>query len=253
MKASRLDPAFLARPFAHRGLHDKSRGVIENSGTAIHAAVDAGYGIEIDIQMSGDGVPIVFHDYDLKRLTGTAGFVREIGSDRLKNTKLVGGSDGIPALADVLDIVDGQVPLLVEIKDQDMRLGPNVGPLQKSVADLVTAYGGPVAVMSFNPCAMVDFAAYAPHIPCGLVTEAFDQKAWPTVPRDRLKHLVDIPDASNADFVSHDRADLGSPAIRRLKVQGMPILCWTVRSAEEETAARQIADQITFESFRPSQ
>ena len=254
MISTRLDEAFLARPIAHRGLHDVSAGVIENSESAIQAAIDAGYSIEIDVQLSGDQHPIVFHDYDLGRLSDARGYVREKSADELGDVVLCGSTDTIPTLARVLELVAGQVPLLIEIKDQDLRLGPKVGPLEQAIAALLQGYSGPTAVMSFNPHSVHAFAKYAPKLAIGLVTDAFLSDEWPLVPQERLDELAMIPDARGlgVDFVSHDHNDLESHAIAELKSEGMPILCWTVRSAADETIARQVAHQITFEGYRPA-
>lgn len=251
---TRLDPAFLARPLAHRGLHDCANGAIENSPSAIQAAIDAGYGIEIDVQISRDGDAIVFHDYDLVRLVGTAGFVRERTTEELTGLTLAGGENQIPTLKQVLSQVRGQVPLLIEIKDQDMRLGPGKSAIEAAVTDLLVGYDGVVAVMSFNPHVIARVADLAPDLAIGLVTDPFAADDWPLVPSDRRSELADIADAERLglDFVSHNRADLAaSTAIARLKSVGLPILCWTVRSADEARDAYQVADQITFEGFLP--
>ena len=127
-----LPAAFLERPIAHRALHGPGRP--ENSRAAIRAAVAAGYGIEIDVQPSADGVAMVFHDADLDRLTGTAGPIRGRTAADLARLPLHGGDEGIPTLAEVLALVAGRVPLLVEIKDQDGALGPGVGALEAATA-----------------------------------------------------------------------------------------------------------------------
>ena len=124
----------------------------------------------------------------------------------------------------------------------------------EAVVHLLADYIGPVAVMSFNPHAIAAVAKQAPHLCRGLVTDAFLPTEWPTVPEQRLKELAEIPDANalDVDFVSHDVATLHSNAVSRLKADGLPIFCWTVKSTEQERLARQIADQITFEGFVPA-
>ena len=121
-----LPPGFHARPFAHRALHGPGRP--ENSRSAIDAAITAGYGIEIDLQLSADGQAMVFHDYALDRLTAARGPVRGLSAERLSSLHLTDSEEGIPTLTQVLDQVAGAVPLLVEVKDQDGALGPEVGP-----------------------------------------------------------------------------------------------------------------------------
>src|SRR6056297_1261202 len=113
-----LPPGFLARPIAHRGYHDAAAGRIENSRSAFAAAMEAGYGIELDVQLSRDGVAMVFHDTMLDRLTDETGPVRDRGAAALQDIGLTGSRDTIQTLTQVLRAIDGTVPVLVEIKDQ---------------------------------------------------------------------------------------------------------------------------------------
>lgn len=245
-----LPASFLDRPLAHRALHDDT--MAENSMAAVMAAVDAGYGIEIDIQPSRDGVPMVFHDYDMARLSGVAGPIAQAGAVGLGCIALSGGGGTIPTLAAVLKAVAGRVPLLIEIKDQDGALGPNVGPLEKAVADALDGYDGDVALMSFNPHSVAACRDYAPHIPRGITTCSYPAKDWPTLSKDVRHAQARVPDFDRvgACFISHQQDDLASPHVIKLQDRGVPILCWTVRSPEMEAVARKIADNITFEGYR---
>ncbi|WP_458791543.1 glycerophosphodiester phosphodiesterase family protein [Yoonia sp. MH D7] len=246
-----LDPAFLNRPITHRALHDVSAGRAENSIKAIQAAIDAGYGIEIDLQLSADGVPMVFHDYDLGRLTDQAGPLAMRSAQDLCALSLRHDGDGIPTLAQVLALVAGRVPLLIELKDQDGQLGENIGSLGAATAAALAGYTGPLALMSFNPHAVAEMRDLLPNVPRGLTTGAFRPKNWPTIPLDVLDRLRDIPDFTRvgACFVSHRSTHLTMPRITELKSQGIPVLCWTVKSPEAEIEARVIADNITFEGY----
>lgn len=249
-----LPQGFIDIPLAHRALHNVTDGRPENSLAAIRAAIALGYGIEIDVQISKDGQAMVFHDYDLQRLCGATGAVCQKTSEELAGLPLIGGTEGIPTLQQVLDLVDGQVPLLIEIKDQDLRLGPNVGALEAACAEALEGYVGPVAVMSFNPHSVVEIARLLPEVPRGLTTCNFVKEDWPLVPAERREHLATIPDfeSTGSCFVSHQHDELDSPRIAQFKSQGTPILCWTIRSAETEGTARRIADNITFETYLPS-
>lgn len=246
-----LPEVFFARPIAHRALHDRAAGRPENSRAAIRAAVSAGYGIEMDLQPSAEGVPMVFHDYDLRRLTGVSGRVRGLTAAELGATRLLDGEDGIPTLAEVLEIVAGQVPLLIELKDQDGAMGPAVGALEEATARVLAGYAGPVAVMSFNPNSVAAFHALAPQIPVGLTTSAYTAADWPLLPTAVRNHLRDIPDYDRAGccFISHEAADLGAARVAELKAQGAAILCWTIRSPAAEAAARKVAQNVTFEGY----
>ncbi|PVA06315.1 glycerophosphodiester phosphodiesterase family protein [Thalassorhabdomicrobium marinisediminis] len=245
-----LPDSFLARPIAHRALHDAQ--MAENSPAAIRAAVAAGYGIEIDIQRARDGVPMVFHDYTLDRLTAQTGPIAQRTAQELGQIALRGGGGTIPTLSDVLGRVAGRVPLLIEVKDQDGALGPNVGPLERAICALLQDYDGDVALMSFNPHSVAACRDHGPQIPRGLVTCPFRQEDWPTVPRATREHLAAIPDFDRveASFISHQQDDLTAAPVAELHAGGVPILCWTVRSAEAEARARKVADNITFEGYR---
>lgn len=244
-----LPDAFLTMPIAHRGLHGP--GIPENSLAAAQAAIDAGYAIELDIQPAGPDA-VVFHDDDLRRLTGVDGPVASLDAAGLADRRLLGTDHPIPTLRQFLDLVAGRVPLLIEIKDQDGALGPDIGDLHRRVADALRGYDGPVAVMSFNPYVVAAFHDLAPDVPVGLTTCRFPEGDWHDVPEDRRRHLADIADfdRSGACFISHDRNDLTNPRVEALRAQGVPILCWTVRSPEDEAVARRVADNITFEGYR---
>ncbi len=247
-----LDPAFLTRPIAHRGLHDRANGIIENSRAAAEAAIEHGYGIEIDIQRAGCGEAMVFHDETLKRLTGHPGLVAEHSAADLGMVTLAGSDETIPTLGEFLGIVAGRVPLLIEIKDQDGHLGTGVGPLERRVAEVLAGYAGPVALMSFNPHSVAALAEAAPDRPRGLTSCSFEGADWalPDYRRAELAALSDF-DRTGASFISHDHKDLANAAVARLKARGVPILCWTIRSPEQEAAARRVADNVTFEGYHP--
>lgn len=244
-----LPPEFLRIPIAHRGLHGP--GVPENSLAAAEAAIAAGYGIEMDIQPAAGCVPMVFHDYDLARLAGDEGFIADMDSEALTDKRLLDSDQAIPTLAAMLRLVAGRVPLLIEIKDQDGRLGPNIGDLHRHVADQLKSYAGPVAVMSFNPHVVTALHKLMPDRPVGITSCGFAAKDWPALDEETRTRLAAIEDfdASGAAFISHDRGDLDNPRVVALKAQGVPVLCWTIRSPEQEAEARRIADNITFEGY----
>lgn len=244
-----LPPEFLRAPIAHRAYHDADDGRAENSPAAIEAAIAAGYGIEIDVQLTSDGVAVVFHDYGLSRLTGEKGQVRERTAEELARMPLSAGGGTIPTLAQCLDLVAGRVPLLVEIKDQDGGMGPNIGALERAVAIDLASYEGPVAVMSFNPHSMDALCNLAPTVPRGLTTSSWVPRNWSGVAVEVCERLRGIPDFDRvgASFISHEVGDLGRPRVAELKDQGVPVLCWTVRSPKAEAEARRVADNITFE------
>ncbi len=248
-----LAKSFLGAPIAHRALHDVTDGRPENSLAAIHAAVAAGYGIEIDVQRTADNQAVVFHDYDLARLTGQPGPIAAHSLAELADRRLLHGVDQpIPTLKQVLAAVAGRVPLLVEIKDQDGAMGANVGPLEAAVAEDIRTYHGPLAVMSFNPHSSAEMARLSPDTPRGLATcawsDAGNAQMIKSSYRDHLREIADF-DRVGATFISHEAADLARPVVQELRARGVAILCWTITSPDQEKRAREIAQNITFEGY----
>jgi glycerophosphoryl diester phosphodiesterase len=247
-------PWLTRRPIAHRGLHDAEAGIIENGMDAARAAIEGGYGIECDLQDSADGEAFVFHDHDLERLTGQAGAFRAlpaaaIDALRLRNAQ---GDARIPRLTAFLALVAGRVPLVVEIKS---RFDGNP-TLTRRCIDLLRGYDGPVCVKSFDPQVVAWLRRDAPHILRGIVADAAGSgppdgaDATPESRRVRanLLHFAEtLP-----DFVSWKAADLphAAPFFCR-SLRAMPVLSWTVRSAEKAASLRAHADQIVFEGFSP--
>lgn len=248
---SALPADFLRHPIAHRALHDVNDGRPENSRAAIRAAMDAGYGIEIDLQLASDGGAMVFHDYDMRRLTGEAGPIQMRSSADLAGVQLTGGDEGIPTFAEILQLVDGKVPLLVELKDQHGQMGQTDGRLERAVAADLAGYSGALALMSFNPNSVATLADLVPNVPRGIVTCGYPAEDWKLLRGEVREHLRAIPDYDRvgACFISHEVVDLHSPRVAALKSQGAKVLCWTVRSLAVETEARKIADNITFEGY----
>lgn len=246
-----LPDVFRSIPIAHRALHDAADHRPENSRAAVRAAIEAGYGIEIDLQLSADGQALVFHDYDLRRMTGEPGAIR-LRTAAEAGTLALRGGDGetIPTLPEILDLVAGRAPLLIELKDQDGGMGPDIGALDAATAEALAGYDGPVAVMSFNPHSVAELARLAPDVPRGLVTESYGPTTvpLPTATRDRLREIPDF-DRCGAGFISHEVHDLLRDRVQDLRRAGVPVLCWTVRSVETEAFARQYADNITFEGY----
>ncbi|MEO9629960.1 MAG: glycerophosphodiester phosphodiesterase family protein [Sulfitobacter sp.] len=247
-----LPTAFLDIPLAHRALHDLSARRPENSRAAVRAAVDAGVGIEIDLQLSADNKAMVFHDYALERLTPERGAVRLREANALAAIPLKGGDEGIPTLEEILDLIAGRVPLLVEFKDQDGAMGPDVGPLETAAAELLGRYRGDLAVMSFNPHSVRALARLLPDVPRGLTTSAYRPDEWPlpAATCDRLRGIPDHADTGSC-FISHEADDLNRPRVAELKAEGAAVLCWTIRSQTEEDIARQVAQNVTFEGYLP--
>jgi glycerophosphoryl diester phosphodiesterase len=244
-------PWLTARPIAHRGLHDTTRGVVENSSGAVSAAIVENYAIECDVQCTKDGEAIVFHDFTLDRLTSVKGDIGAFTADEVTRLAYRDGTGMVATLSDFLTAVDGRVPLFIEIKsrfDADMRLAARV-------ASLATAYSGPVALQSFDPKVVAECRTLGVECPLGLVAQAaYDAATWPELPqerRERLGTLIDFP-AMRPDFLAWRAADLPHdvPLICRVSFD-MPVLAWTLRDAQSAATALRWADQIIFEGFDP--
>ena len=229
--------AFLkAQPFAHRGLH--GGGVVENSQAAFRAAVALGHGIELDVQAARDGEAIVFHDATLDRLTDATGDVSARTPAELAQIKLKGTAETLVQLADILKIVGGRVPILVEVKTRDAR----VAPLCLSVRRAMEGYRGDVAVMSFNPLVGAWFRENAPRVVRGLVVTEDGKRNL----KGGIERWASLAKAK-PDFLAYDVRDLPSKFASAARARGLPVLTWTVRNAEAERRAFAHADEAIYE------
>ncbi len=218
--------------FAHRGLH--SSGIPENSPAAFDAAIERGMGIECDIQRSSDGRAVVFHDWELDRLTRESGPVAARTSIQLAAIGLSGGDDTIPTLRKTLDQVAGRVPLLIEIKSKsDMK----VSPLCLPVRHALEGYRGLHAIMSFDPRIPRWFAKHSPLTLRGLVVTEEHGKSLAA----RIKRELAFRHAA-PQFLAYDIRDLPSPFAAAKRNAGYPVVTWTVRTAEHVRRARDHAD-----------
>ena len=167
---------WLKRPIAHRGLHDAAKGIVENSASSVRAAMGAGFAVEVDLECAASHMPVVFHDATLDRLTSETGPVAEREAEALSRIPLRNSADCILSLPALLALVNGHVPLLLEVKSTWAR----DGKFEANIAKMLASYKGPVAVMSFDPYSVAAFRQVAPLLPRGLVAERFDdQRDWP--------------------------------------------------------------------------
>ncbi len=242
----------VARPIAHRGLHDRARGLVENTLAAARAAAERGFAIECDVQASADGEAIVFHDFTLDRLTAESGPVRERTADALARIELADASnERIPTLADLLATIAGRVPLVVEVKS---RFDGDTGLLRRTL-DVLGGYAGPVAVKSFDPAIVAEARRLAPTLPRGIVAEArYVHPDWAGLSaeaRHALAHLLHFPE-TDPDFVSWHVGDLPHAAPHLARLLGRrPVMAWTVRTDADRARAAAHADQMVFEGFVP--
>jgi glycerophosphoryl diester phosphodiesterase len=245
-----VPPWLTARPIAHRGLHDLGAGRIENSLGAAAAAVERGFGIEVDVRLTADERVVVFHDEMLDRLTNTAGPIAGRNLAELRGMRLGGSGERIPSLEELLEAVAGRVPLVIELKslwNGDARLA------QRATA-LLDTYQGPVALMSFDPDLMQSVAELAPDLPRGLIADRFRGEGWPGLSEARrfvLRQLIATATV-RPGFIAYAVRCLPAPPPLFLKRSlGVKLLTWTVRTAGDRAVAARFADQIIFEGFDP--
>ncbi len=239
-----------ARPIAHRGLHDAAAGVIENTASAFRAAIERNYGIETDVQVSADGEAMVHHDDALGRLTDGHTALAAMSAADIGAVKFKATGDRILALSELLELVSGRVPLVIELKS---RFDGNTR-LAARVAEVLATYRGSAAVMSFDPALIERIRAIAPNLIRGIVTERhYTDHEW-----DRLSHaeklrlafLLHMP-STRPHFIAYAGRDLPALAPLAARGLGLPLLTWTIRTATERARVLRFADQVIFEGFLP--
>lgn len=234
------DLAWLTRrPIAHRGFHDLNRSRWENTLPAFEAAAERGYAIECDLHLSADGIPVVFHDHALHRLCGRGGFIFDLPAAEISHLRIGTTQDHPPTLAELLDCVDGRVPLVIELKGMPGRDDELVAATGKALS----GYRGEAAIMSFAHHLVRRFAANAPGIPYGLTAE---QVSVPALEAhfSMLAHAV--------SFVSFNVLELPNPFVTFVRERlAMPVISWTVDRPELAELSARHADQMTFEGFEP--
>ena len=240
-----------ARPIAHRGLHNPAGGVIENTASAFTAAIAGGYGIETDVQSSADGEAMVHHDDALGRLTDGSARLADLSTTEIKAVRFKATADRVLMLGELCELVAGRAALVIELKshfDGDRRL-------VQRVAQVLAAYRGPAAVMSFDPGMVEAARQIAPTLPRGIVAERhYAHHEWDRMTPAEKRRLAFLLHGfrTRPHFVAYGVKDL--PAIAPLVARwvfGLPLLTWTVRSEADRGSAARWADQMIFEGWRP--
>ena len=247
-------PSWLvAKPIAHRGLHNKAEGVIENTLSAAEAAIARGFPIELDVQLTADNEAIVFHDFELDRLTGQTGLVAERKLSELSGIEIVGskGGDKIPAFTRYLAMIAGRTPLVVEIKSRfngDMRL-------TERVIEILAGYSGPFVVKSFDPDIVAFLRQHAPNITRGFIGELeYASKADSFLTPEKKHRMANLLDFGEMQphFLSWRVKDIPCASTHLSRILGnLPVMTWTVRTPEDRARAEKHADQMVFEGFLP--
>lgn len=241
---------WLKRPIAHRGLHDQAKGIVENSASSVRAAMGAGFAIEVDLQCAAGHMPVVFHDATLDRLTLETGPVAARDAEVLCSIPLRNSPDRVLSLPGLLALVNGHVPLVLEVKST----WTGDGKFEANIANLLAPYPGPVAVMSFDPHSVAAFREAAPTLPRGLIGERFDdQRYWSQLTvwqRLAMRNLLTSAFA-RPHFIAYDIKALPAVAPLVARAFGLPLLTWTVRTKEERERALRYADAMIFEGIVP--
>lgn len=226
-------------PIAHRGLHDLNHDCWENSLSAAQAAVKQGFAIECDVHLTKDGEVVVFHDPTLKRVAGRDGHIYDLTLAEAQALTIGTTQDHIPSLRELLDLIDGRVPLIIEVKGTP---GHDDGLVKKTAKELEN-YQGHAAIMSFDHHIIRQFASDAPGIPAGLTAEGMNREAMEA-------HFSML--AHGIDFVSYHVHELPNPFISFVREKlHMPVITWTVKDQATKAHSDLNADQITFEGFDP--
>jgi len=240
-----------AKPIAHRGLHDRAAGLIENTLSAARAAIEKGFAIECDVQLSSDAEVFVFHDDHLDRLTTSSGDFKNRAANEIQSVSLKDTTDRIPTLREFLDTLSGQVPLICEIKS---RFDGSIDAV-RGVAEILKSYQGPVALKSFDPIMVEAMVHLAPERPRGFIGESiYDDSEWDFLSAQKIHDFASLKtfNAMKPDFLSWYIKDVDHASPQMMRDQfGLPVMTWTVRTADQFEKARRYADQIVFEGFSP--
>ena len=239
----------VAKPIAHRGLHNEPIGHVENCESSFEAAIAHGFSIECDIQLTADGQAVVFHDDEVDRVLAGTGKVKQFTVRELKAMVFKQGKDRVQTLAELLEQVAGRATLVIEIKslwDVDFTLADRA-------VEVLSSYGGPYALMSFDPDLIARIAATAPNTVRGITADRVIDSYYNSLPaakRIAMQTFSHLP-KTRPHFVSFDFSQLPFQPITKFREAGHPIITWTIRSEEDATTARRWCDQITFENFVP--
>lgn len=236
----------LRRPIAHRGLHSNNSAVPENSLIAFEKAIAADYCIELDVHVLATNEVVVFHDDTLERMCGVNKNIQELTYKEIADLRLLDSSYKIPLLTEVLEMVDGKVPILIELKNKN-----KVGNFEKTVLDVLKTYTGNFAIQSFNPLSIGWFAKNAPHITRGQLSSDFKAEKMSSITKFLLKGMF-LNFISKPDFIAFDVAAMPNKKVDKLRKKGHPILCWTITSMEDYQKSIELCDNIIFEGFLPN-
>ena len=239
---------FTEQPIAHRGYFDNASEAPENSLAAFQRAIDHGYAIEIDTQLTADGTVVVLHDKSLLRTSGINKNVEDMTDAELATCRLFNTDEHVPTLAEVLALIDGKVPLLVEIKGE---AGDDVAAISKGTAELLDSYQGVYVVQSFNPFALQWFKENRPSVPRGILCKDFIADGEGQSMVNRIALTAQFTNVlCRPNFISYELKSSGQLTFQAMKLMGADCFAWTLKSQEElDRAKAQGFIGFIFDSF----
>ena len=232
---------FIKYKLAHRGLHNDIYP--ENSLGAFENAMAHGFAIELDVRVTKDGSLVIFHDSNLQRMCGVNSNIADLTLSDIKECRLLNSEFAIPTLEEVLDLVQGNTPIMIELKPVSRKM-----KITNKVYDAIKDYKGDIAVKAFNPLYMLWFKKHAPHIIRGMLSSYFKHTNLPFIYKFLIKRLTFFG-RIKPDFISYDINNLPN---KYVKNKNVPILAWTIYSEEEEKHALTLADNVIFQDFIPN-
>lgn len=233
----------LHSPIAHRGLH-KGVETPENTLIAFQKAVDNRFPIELDCRLIKSGEVVVFHDDNLKRMCGIDKEIANCTLTEVRELFIKRTRERVPLLSEVLTVVNGKVPLLIEIKNDH-----SIGKLEKAVLEALKDYKGKYAFQSFNPLRLRWLKKHAPDVPRGILASDFkNDKNISNIVKPALQNLWLSP-IVKPDFISYDFHALPNKNVEKLRSQGIPVLGWTVRKVSESQEALKYCDNVICEEI----
>lgn len=245
----RMREKFANRSYAHRGLHDNAGGPPENSLAAFSAAVENGYGMELDVQLTKDKQLVVFHDLSLLRVCGVDKRVRDLTYDEIRELRLLDSGERIPLFAEVLAAVDGEQPLIVELKSDGEKLWSD--ETCRITYTILKDYTGDYCIESFDPFMVRWFALYAPKIVRGQLSMAMKGygKRVSAINRFLVSHLLSNV-LNRPHFIAY-KYDDRNLSLKVAKLLGAMSFMWTVKEPEEQKKLQKREDGIIFEGYCP--
>ncbi len=242
--------SFAGHRFAHRGLHNLNEGRPENSLSAFRAAVERGFGAELDVHLMRDGALCVVHDSDLGRVTGKSAVVEDLTAAELPDFPLLGSGETIPLLEEVLEVFSGKTPLIIELKTRE----GNAKELVRAVMERMDKYDGPYCLESFDPNVLLWLRRDYPDVIRGQLSENFVRSAPANLSKTQcyaMTHLLANP-LTRPDFIAYNHVDRDAPVLSGMRrLYNVHEVSWTVRDPERMRELEKEGCVVIFEGFVP--